>query len=53
MEITFKTSTGLVSAVAMAPANKPEAILKKILVDPKAQSQAYFEGSYKPKRRPP
>lgn len=37
----------------MAPANAPDAILNKILLEPKAQSQAYFDGSYKPKRRPP
>ena len=37
----------------MAPENAPDAILIKMFLEPKAQSHAYFDGSYKPKRRPP
>ena len=52
-DFTFTTSIGLVSAVATAPENAPDAILTKTLVEPNARSQACLEGSYKPKRRPP
>lgn len=40
-------------AVEMEPANAPDAIFTKMLVEPNAESQAYFDGSYKPRRRPP
>lgn len=45
MRLTLRTSIGFVSAVAIAPANIPEAILTKTLEEPKARSQAYLEGS--------
>lgn len=51
--ITFKTSVGLVSAVAKEPAKPPATSLTRIFVDPNAISEIYFEGSYKPNRNPP
>lgn len=51
--VTFRISIGFVRAVAMAPENAPEATFSKILEDPKAHSDTYLDGSYKPIRRPP
>lgn len=50
---TLTTSTGLVNAVENAPANAPDAILTKTLVDPNAQSKETLVGSYNPNLRPP